>query len=336
MSVIIGGSGSTGSSLLKNLLNNHPMLFSGIETNLFVKKALYGNWNSNKNRLLKRGWRGLPNYSWHYLRGVDLLHADFGWERNELEEVAVSSSSFPEFANAFFQKPLKLTGAHQWIEKTPANSACFRFFLREFKGGKIIHMTRNPYDTVRSLTGRGYTLYYAVGIYLLNTSAALALKDHPQSLTVKYEDLVSDPETELRKVCRFLEVRYDEQMLKPSGGEANFETRLKGWKYDEMEEVKKGSVGRFFEMPTEEQFAISAALNMTLINNHGKKLCNNQIENIRQICRRLGYDYLEPPKGDTRALYNLLSQQRRKNLIFRMSKACSKAIWHPLSLVKPV
>ena len=40
MQVVMGGSGSTGSSLLKNILNRHPDIFSGEETEFFAKKMI--------------------------------------------------------------------------------------------------------------------------------------------------------------------------------------------------------------------------------------------------------------------------------------------------------
>ncbi len=70
--VIMGGSGSTGSSLLKNILNRNSKIFAGTETSLFCKKGIYFNWSSAKSRLLKRGVRGLRNFGFHIYNGTDL------------------------------------------------------------------------------------------------------------------------------------------------------------------------------------------------------------------------------------------------------------------------
>jgi hypothetical protein len=332
MSVIIGGSGSTGSSLFKNLLNNHPRIFGGIETNLFAKLPLYKNWNSNKTRLTAKGLRALPNHSWHYFRGLDLLHPDFGWENEELQNAAQQSNSFQEFTDLFFRRPMDMNNAEMWIEKTPSNAACFSHFLRTFDRGKVIHMTRNPYDTMSSLLRRGIGLYYATGIYLLNTAAALAVSDHPAYLLVKYENLVEYPKAELKRVCRFLGVAFTEEMLEMGNKEARFKTKLRGWKYDEMEEVKKGSVGSFFELPEAEQNRILTALDLVHINWFGQSLSYNSISGLKEICRAMDYEYIERSGKNSGDVISQLRQQRRENRWFRLKKADPKALFHPLSI----
>ena len=65
MQVIMGGSGSTGSSLLKNIMNRHQEIFAGGETAFFAKKMIYDNWLKARSRILKRKLFGLRNFGWH-------------------------------------------------------------------------------------------------------------------------------------------------------------------------------------------------------------------------------------------------------------------------------
>lgn len=334
MAVIIGGSGSTGSSLFKNLLNNHSKIFAGVETSLFCKKQLYTNWSVNKGRLLKRGWKGLPNHSWMYYRGVDLVHSGFGWEAWNIHEMAMEAIDFPQFCDRFFARPLKKKGASVWIEKTPSNAACFTDFLNCFPKGKVIHIARDPCDTMSSLMRRGFNLYYALGIYILNTAAALACRHDPRYLLVKYEDLVGNPKSVLTEVCHFLNLDFEDGMTKMDQIEANFETRQKGWNYDETEPIKTGSVGAFDKLEPVEKEHISAGLNMLRISNSGKRRYQTPIEDLTQICELLKYPQVGTSTRSKNEIYPTLIQQKWGDIVFRMGKLCPKSIFHPLKISK--
>jgi len=83
MSVVIGCSGSTGSSLLKTILNRHSQIFAGPEAALFAFPQVYDNWKVCKKQLLK----GIKNEDWQLRKGMVLLQPEFGWKREELAQV---------------------------------------------------------------------------------------------------------------------------------------------------------------------------------------------------------------------------------------------------------
>tara|TARA_B100000029_G_C16901192_1_gene714131 strand:- start:233 stop:523 length:291 start_codon:yes stop_codon:yes gene_type:complete len=41
----------------------------------------------------------------------------------------------------------------------------------------------------------------------------ISFRDNPKFLTIRYEDLVSHPESIFMKICNFLRVEYDPQMI---------------------------------------------------------------------------------------------------------------------------
>jgi len=163
--VLMGGSGSTGSSLLKNILNRNERIFSGGETAFLSKRLVYDDWPKAKKRLQRRKTKGLRNFGFHIYNGTDMCFPEYLWKPDELDSAAVASMNLDEFCEVYFGKALELTGATTWIEKTPANAACFASFLNHFQDSKVIHMVRNPYDTIASLCNRGFSLHYAVGRY---------------------------------------------------------------------------------------------------------------------------------------------------------------------------
>lgn len=86
---------------------------------------------------------------------------------------------------------------------------------------KTIHLVRNPVESFPSFTSRheldddpvkiaGSWLALNAGIrkfFELNTKYA------ENYLLVKYEDLVANTEVEVRKICRFMDLNYEEQMI---------------------------------------------------------------------------------------------------------------------------
>jgi len=330
MQVIMGGSGSTGSSLLKNILNRHQDIFSGGETAFFAKRLIYDNWKKARSRVLKRKVLGLKNYGWHIYNGTDLLQKEYLWNENDLNGLLMNTNSLQDFTSAFYAKPLKQKRAHIWLEKTPANSACFSSFLSYFKDGKIIHMVRNPFDTIASLQRRGYNLYYATGIYLLNTASGISAHSSKRLLTVKYEDLVGNPETTVREICRFLEVKFSDYMLEPQGEVVN-KPKLDGWNYDETKEISKGSVGRFNQLDDLAQNAIMEAVNMVYINAKGQGYYNTKIQNVNEICKALGYDFYSLGKTST---FKVLKSQLSKDRFYRISRGYPTGFYYPLEIRK--
>ena len=94
MVVLMGGSGSTGSSLLKNILNRHTKIYAGEESNLFCKKELYADFNNSKHRITKRGLFGLKNHGWHIYNGIDFVNNDYPISNAQIIEIAIKSHSF--------------------------------------------------------------------------------------------------------------------------------------------------------------------------------------------------------------------------------------------------
>jgi hypothetical protein len=332
MSVLIGGSGSTGSSLLRQILNRNSALFCGPETSLFCKASLFDNWSSHKSKLLNRGYRGLRSNSWHIYRGTDLLKKEAGHTEDGVRNLVKNSSSFSAFANAYFESNLENTGSSMWLEKTPGNVYNFSRFLKAFPDGKIIHIYRNPYDTIASLVSRGFSHYYATGIYLLNTSFGLSQRGNPNYTELSYENLVSDTEETVMNICRFLKVNYRPEMLMPSKDKYDDDpSQIGKWTYDERGEIESGSIGKFDSLSsTDQELIISATHRIQIISSlaHSEKLSCKKVE---EICAALKYPFKTEENSDS---LTQLKSQRQKDLVIRTKKmAYYNFLNYPLTLI---
>lgn len=292
MSTIIGGSPSTGSSLLVNILNRHPEIFAGPETYLFIHRNLYQNWATYKNRIIKPGKiYGLKSSGWFLKNGADLLQPAYGWSEEDLKLLIAQSPDFKTFCEAYFKRSLEKKGTKNWIEKTPSNAYCFPEFLKLFPNGKVIHTYRNPYDTVASLMSRGYDVFYAVGAWICNTAFALRAETE-NYFEIKYVNLIETPEKELRRISEFLNLTFLPEILIPDEKEKQ-PLKMAGWKQDERGAVKKSSLGRFYELEEETQNLIKAAFNAFEISDTIRKYYNIKYSRGALLCERLGFDFFE-------------------------------------------
>lgn len=282
MSVLIGCSPSTGSSLLRRILNRHPDVFCGSETSLFAKEELYTNWAKSKTKITRSSVFGLSSAGWHDFIGIS-LEEDYLWSKSEVKKlIREDAPDLNEFAHSFYRPILEREHKKVWAEKTPSNAFTLGLFLKSFPKGKVIHIVRNPLDTISSLHNRGMDLYSAVNVYLLNTAKALEVVDHPNAFLIKYEDLVDKPQEQLERLSEFLGVEYHDSMLEPSRDEGGVK-KMEGWKHKETADVNSASVGRFAEGSDDLKQVILARIRLTEINLDLKH------KSISELADTLGY-----------------------------------------------
>lgn len=317
MAGLIGGSGSTGSSLLRQILNRHSHVFCGPETSLFCKSELYNNWSEHKKAIQKKGWGGLRSKSWHIFRGFELTKEEFNVTEDLLTRMIDQSETFKSFIEKYFEHCTE-SSEDIWLEKTPGNAYGFRQFLNLFPKGKVIHIYRNPYDTIASLVSRGFSHYQATCIYLLNTTFALSSKNSSSYTQLSYERLVNNPKQEVTALCSHLEIAYEEEMLMPTDKTFSDDpTQIKGWTYDETAPIAKGSIGKFSTLSKKDQEIIIYACKSIHVAPNTFKKENLSHINIHSLSKELDYDFVELR---TPSYYSVLKNQKNKDLWLRTKK----------------
>jgi hypothetical protein len=110
-------------------------------------------------------------------------------------------------------------GKSHWGEKTPQHTLCWRVISAGFPRLQVIHLVRDGRDVALSYKNaffgpkHVYPLARRWRNYLAAAEAARANLGEKAFLQVRYEDLVTDPERELRRICGFLGEDFDPSML---------------------------------------------------------------------------------------------------------------------------
>jgi hypothetical protein len=108
----------------------------------------------------------------------------------------------------------------RWGEKSPGHAFYWPQIKSCFPDARVIHIVRDGRDTALSfLKARmGPKTFYAAANYWV---AYLRQMDRVRSgssssnfIEVRYEDLIENPERDLRKICVFLDIPYSGRMLK--------------------------------------------------------------------------------------------------------------------------
>jgi hypothetical protein len=110
-------------------------------------------------------------------------------------------------------------GKARWGEKTPQHTLCWRTIAAGFPRLQVIHLIRDGRDVALSYKAaffgpkHVYPLARRWQQYLSAAEEARASLGDKAFLQVRYEDLVRDPELELRRICGFLGEEFAPSML---------------------------------------------------------------------------------------------------------------------------
>ena len=116
--------------------------------------------------------------------------------------------------HAEIQKP----SASRWGDKTPGNAVCLDRLLKVFPEMKAVHLIRDGRDVVRSFTEMegGLDLEAATERWMATIQRLRDFRRRHDGICieVRYEDLVSQPEREVKRVCDFIRLEFEDGMLR--------------------------------------------------------------------------------------------------------------------------
>jgi hypothetical protein len=112
-----------------------------------------------------------------------------------------------------------------WVEKTPNHLHHIDQIQKLVKDAKFVHIIRNSADVVASLYdvtnkypemwgGLGWSIDRCIFKYCEDTRLSKAYLSRKNHWLVRYEELVNEPKLVLTKLCKFINVSFEEQMLK--------------------------------------------------------------------------------------------------------------------------
>jgi hypothetical protein len=241
--IFICGSERSGTTLVRNLLDAHPLLsvlpsegtyLTNLENKMLALPA------NKQAEFMCREWLWRLVTSMHvppyWLLGrsrlehspyIDFTRAFISWWDIVKERLGNKNSQWPflvlqlAFATSQNKMNSHLLQTY-WVEKTPRNEQFLKSIWNDFPYAKVIHVVRNPVDVLKSL--KPYEQVSSIDtlalIQNLKVSFSIAsnqlAKNNKQHLVVRYEDVCEEPLSATKKIADFLGIDYLPCLMEPT------------------------------------------------------------------------------------------------------------------------
>ena len=206
--IFIGGSPRSGTTLVQNMLDSHPLILGGPEF-LYLPKII--DLRRRLHSAISKGW-------------IDIICT-----RDDVDGYIIS------LIKKLFLPLADKNQLEFYSEKTPDNILVFSELIELFPEAHFIQVIRDPRAIVSSMQqvkkrtiDKGLNVpYYCADIFKSMAyikkcfdAGFTASKNTPNKvLTIVYEHLVTNPEKETKRICKYLGIEWNDLMLYPGDKE---------------------------------------------------------------------------------------------------------------------
>jgi hypothetical protein len=227
----IAGAAKSGTTLLVSLLDSHPELLVMPQDTAYFPTVL--------TKYRDRGRRAQFDYmtkeSWtNVLFGFQAMRGrqDYaGFPKREFLETFERIAFDPANAQRdllvlMMESYARVTGApleriKRWVEKTPANRNYVREIFTRFSQAKLLVTMRDPRALLatqialeKTRKTQRFSVYYVVAHWRVAAELATKIRiGEISGLVVPYEQLATEPAGSMQKVCDYLEIAFDPEVV---------------------------------------------------------------------------------------------------------------------------
>lgn len=219
--VFVVGCPRSGTTLVNFILNKHERCF------LLNEKGLYSGCYRDFHWKCENGIPPSAAFT-QIARRVVEAHEEctLMTEAQIAESLQKVSPRYPALLSAFMEVMVARNrpSARFWGDKTPGATFYIDAILENHPGARIVYVRRHPVHVVESLTRSNFA--YASDSRMYNSFVVKAYVDafernrhlipDKQLFEIKYERLLRDPEHVVSKLCQFLSISYQSEMLDPA------------------------------------------------------------------------------------------------------------------------
>jgi hypothetical protein len=189
----------------------------------------------------------------------------------ERQAVQLHQPKLTDLINLVFQRQLVGTGKQRFGDKTPNYFLIVPELATLYPGAKFIHLIRDGRDVAISFVDAGWERYYdskefewTLAMRQQRIYSKMSVAN--QILEVRYEDLVTDLESNVRKICAFLGETFEPTMLDWTDQKKNIPDRERHIHSKLDQPVSRDAVGTWKKkLSPFECFLIEACLHRDLM-----------------------------------------------------------------------
>ena len=216
--IFIMGCERSGTTMLRLMLHNHPNIALPPQTKfmkkIYKRRILFGNLGKEKNRQKLITWL----FKHDGIKSTRLV--DMVLDRDAIKyHILNANPALGSILSVLFKLYSEKFHKSRWGDKRPYYIKYVDQLLALFPDAQIIHLIRDGRDCMASLKQMPW--WQKSSLYTIlhwreairQGSRARRKLNTSQYFELRYEDLVTDPEQWLKKVCHFLEEDYTPEML---------------------------------------------------------------------------------------------------------------------------
>jgi hypothetical protein len=242
--IFIVGMARSGTTLLSEILNTHSKIVVSPETHYFRKY-----WLSDKQASLKK----------RVMLSKKFLASDefkqFGFSVEEKKEIegeileGLKSGQTEILTNVLTRYRLSKKKT-LWVEKTTAHLMFLPQITKLFPASQFVCLVRDPRDICLSLKKVPFNAHSTMSIARrwkrYSKRSSLYRNEYKTIfLEIKYEDLINNPEHELKKVCKFFSIDYQSKMLNRNNDPSTFDGKKEFWKLNAIKPIDKNNFDKW-------------------------------------------------------------------------------------------
>ena len=232
--IYIVGNSRSGTTMMSRILGRHDLVFSFKELHFFGQ--IYSSATDN-NALSTPKAIKLSSRLLSIQRDGYLLQGNYSRFNDEAETIVKSVSPdelFPhKIYEAFLLHETRINGKIIPCEQTPRNLLYINDVFNTFPDARIINMVRDPRDILLSQKNkwkryfsadkspakeslRAWLSYHPITtsmLWNLSVNAINKYQDDNRIITVRFEDILNEPEDMMQKICDFIGIEFNKGML---------------------------------------------------------------------------------------------------------------------------
>ena len=203
----IVASARSGTTFLRLTLNAHPLVAVPPESRFITEL-----WNGEKDVDTSAFLRDLAQHKRFIAWGLNIADV-----KEQLGDAA--RATYPQAIGAVYKAYALLKGKKFWGDKTPRYVEHIPFLIELFPEARFIHLVRDGRNVALSYSHVDFgPKNVARAARLWQRRVGAGIRDGRalppgRYIEIRNEDLARDTETEVRKVCEFLDLEFDPRML---------------------------------------------------------------------------------------------------------------------------
>lgn len=215
--IFIVGCERSGTTMLRLILHSHTNIAIPPQTKyikkVYKRRLFFGNLSKLKSRNKIAKW-----FSDNHNKKTKII--DLGIDQNDIQnEMMKSGNSLGAILSTIFKLYSKQNKKSRWGDKHPYYIKYMDQLFKLFPDAQVIHIIRDGRDAVASLKSmpwwKNNSIYSMLNWQeaISNGRKAKLRYSSNQFIEIRYEDIIKEPEKNIRILCNYLEEEFSPEML---------------------------------------------------------------------------------------------------------------------------